>query len=101
MWSRKEPFSLRSFYADGPKHHSASAQAKDFLTRNICAEPGVGRKACYKSSSDFTRSEVPQEEALKSISFLEGVVALEEQEERTCTVTFFPGSRALILTFKH
>lgn len=40
----------------------------------------MGRKVCYKSSSDFTRSEVPQEEALKSISFLQGVIALEEQE---------------------
>lgn len=66
---------------------------KIFLTRNICAEPGMGRKIFYKSlweaSSDFTKSEVPQEEAMKNISFLEGVIAPEEQEEWTCIVTFF------------
>jgi len=62
---------------------------KLFLTINICAEPRMGRRACHKVSSDFTKPEVPREEALKSISFLEGVIASEEQEEWTCRVTFF------------
>lgn len=81
MWSIKEPFKLS---AHGPKHHPASVQAKDF-PQNICAEPGIGRKVFYKSlweaSSDFIKSETPQEEAFKNISFQGGVIAPEEQEQ--------------------
>lgn len=57
------------------------------------------KKAGYKSSV-LTRSEVPQEEASRSISFPEGVIALEGQEQWTHTATFFSGSHALIPAFE-